>query len=254
MKPQFLFFTLFLLLAFNNDLFAQEKSAHVQKERFISIYAGAGYTSFTFREVGFEEVLIEHNNQWRNTTNYDLGISYHPNQTWTFSISGSQIKANAKTDNIIAISPTDTFRGFLEDKISINSLGFMAEKSLFKKEAFSMGFLVGLDYFYYQNHGNFIVDEFLLEGGDASFRLGAFFELNLSKNLYVDLRGQYVYSTLTSPSYQPVNPQLAVQVESQDLTRLELSIGIRYSFFRHVSPSKKSIKSEEEYVPNRRFD
>lgn len=255
MKIQFYLLILFTVITFNNKLLAQNQGGPGKKERGISIYAAAGYTSFTFNESGFEEILIEHNNQWRNTTNYDLAISYHANPIWTFSITGSQIRSSAKTENIIAVSQTDTFIGFLEDNITIKSLGFLAEKSLFKKETFSIGFLVGLDYFYYENNGHFIVDKFLLDGGDVSFRLGAFFELNLSKNLFVNLRGQYVSSTLKNPSYQPVNPQLAVLVDSQDLTRMEFSIGLRYSFLRDSKGKKKrQNKEDEEYVPKTRFE
>ena len=239
-------FSIFSLVFF--QLKAQSSSDLPKKQRFLSLHAGVGYTSFTFRESNFEEVLIKHNQQWRNTYNYDLGIVYHRNDSWSFSLSASQITAQAKTENIVAISPTDTFAGFLEDDIT-------AEKSLVRKEAFSLGYFIGLDYFYYRNVGHFIVDDFILDGGDFSFRLGAFFELSLSQNLYLNFKAQYVSSTLSSPAYEAVNPQLILNVESQDLSRMEFSLGIRLSLLKEASKrSKAPADNDEDYVPNRRFD
>tara|TARA_R110002072_G_scaffold138653_2_gene281987 strand:- start:6429 stop:7196 length:768 start_codon:yes stop_codon:yes gene_type:complete len=255
MKTKFSIISIVIFSLVFFQLKAQSSSDLPKKQRFLSLHAGVGYTSFTFRESNFEEVLIKHNQQWRNTYNYDLGIVYHRNDSWSFSLSASQITAQAKTENIVAISPTDTFAGFLEDDITLRTLGITAEKSLVRKEAFSLGYFIGLDYFYYRNVGHFIVDDFILDGGDFSFRLGAFFELSLSQNLYLNFKAQYVSSTLSSPAYEAVNPQLILNVESQDLSRMEFSLGIRLSLLKEASKrSKAPADNDEDYVPNRRFD
>lgn len=226
-----------------------------KKERAVSFHFGAGYTNFTFNETSQESIIVAHNNQWRNTNNYDLGILYHHNKKWTFGIQGSQLSAYAVTENLLVATPTDTFAGFLEDDIILKTMTVFGEGHLLKKENYSLGLTGGLDYFYYQNYGNLIVDEFLLEGGGFALRFGGFFDLQLSRRISLNFKGQYISSTLRNPSYQAVNPQIPILVENQDLSRMEFNIGLRISLLRKArSNSKNSNDDDNEYVPNPRFD
>lgn len=248
------FLILCFLLSFNSALYSQDAINYQKKERFLSIYASAGYTSFTFKEENFDEVINSHNNQWRNTNNYDFGISLHPNEDWTFSLNYSEISASAITRNIYIITATDTIAGILEDNISIRSFGISAEKGLFRSESFSTGFLLGADLFNYQNNGVLVVDEFILDGTDISLRLGAFFEVSLSPHVSVNFKGQYVISYLGNPNYQVVNPRIPVFVDTQNLSRLEFNLGLRINFLRNSNSKNRGPVEDDEYVPQPRFD
>lgn len=250
-------FILGLLLSLGStDLWSQGISGSVSKEKKFSIHLGTGYTSYTFADDD-QDVISEHNNKWRNTSNYNIGFGYHTNPNWFFKLTGSLTQSDARSDSIVAISPTDTISGFLEDNVQLLSIGVTAERKFLNRENWNLGYLLGLEYFYLEDKGTFIQDEFTLTGGDIGMRAGLFFNVTLSNQLSLNFSGQYVIGILDNPSYDAINAQLPLFIESKDLSRLEFNIGLRFHILSsaYSKPKKpKEAEEDDEYVPNRRFE
>lgn len=253
MRTGKLFIFIFVMWFFPCKPTNAQNPSNPNKAKTLSFNISSGYTHFTFEEDG-QQTIVDHNNKWKNTTNFNGFIGYHFNENWMLGLNFSQTNAFARTNGIIATSRIDTLYGHLEDNISLSTFGLALEKNLWATDHFNLAFIIGLDYFYYINTGQYIVDKFTLDGADIGTRLGFVFNASLDNKLSLNLSAQYQVARLNNPTYSAVNQLIPVVVDSQNLTRVELNIGLRYDLFTKRQYKKKVKTDSDDYVPNSRFD
>lgn len=245
-------FVLFFLAS--TLLTAQSASNPIQLQKKFTFHVGAGGTYFAFSELD-DPTLNLHKEKTRETYNYNASFGYHPNEDWMFSLSGSLLRVSARTNDIVAFSPTDTFFGYLEDKIQITTIGLTAERNVGSIGSFNGGYILGIDYFMYEDLGHFVVDDFSLTGSDIGFRGGLFLNYNLSNRLSLNVQVQYVLAVLNDPMYESKDPQLPIIVVSEDITRINLNVGLRFSILSNKAIKEKPLPlADDEYVPSNRFE
>ncbi len=224
-------------------------------EKLISFQLGIGQSYYTF-EGSDNELISSHNDKWRSANNYSALIGFHPNPKWMLSLTGSYHFSEARTDGVIAAGQGVVYSGYLLDRVQLLSIGINAEQTVFKLKAVDLSYHVGVNLFYLENNGTLIVDDFKLSGTDFGFRIGVNGDWFITNKMSLIAQIQYSVNTIGDPNYEVDDPKIPVIIPSQDMSRVELNIGLRYSFLRKTRRKKQERpkEDEDEYVPNKRFE
>jgi len=219
----------------SNDEYVLKKQDEIVKigpDRFrIGANFGRGFRLAKVQD-NLPPALQNYANELKKGFTFGLDASYLIGKSIGFGLKYNRFKAKNKLDNITVFSPNgQVFSGATSDDIGISFIGVSLYTRAFSKSfnnnfftAFSLGKLS------YVNNAVFI-ERFKLEGSSFGFVADVGYEIQLDKNISL---GFLISFTLGSVSEFTVTHSRGRQQvkapngEAESLSRIDLSIGIRF--------------------------
>ncbi|GEM_PF-2250138 len=236
-----------------------QQSLLVSPEFNVSADAHAGVGFMIFTTTGLDPILQKHYEETRLGLDAGMSLQFRLSNNFRLGVSGSYFSSGHTTDGV-AITVNNktskvTYSGELTDELEVIFGGVSGVYRLADQGSIKFDVVYSLGATFFTNNGIFIVDTFRVRANSFAYQFGFNVDINLSEHMSMIMGLSYMNSvahTVDFRNYTGKLPQLAV--DSWDLRRFNLGVGLRYYFWKRKEGRSRPGRTpdpDDDYVPDR---